>query len=129
MNNEPSAISESRTLLEDFEKSEGLTKKHFFEDAITVLQEFLDENPESAFSKIASNLINIYTTKLLAKLSTTPFSNFHDWAMTLFWTQNYKKEIEKVIGDNPDLEDVYNKFTRQQPWQDELRKFILALDI
>lgn len=127
MNNEPSAISEARTLLEDFEKSEGVTKKHFFEDAITVLQEFLDENPESAFSKIASNLINIYTTKLLAKLGTTPFSNLNDWAMTLIWTLNYKKEIEKVIGENPDLKDVYNKFTRQQPWKDELLKLIKQL--
>jgi hypothetical protein len=126
MNNEPEEIAEARRLFEEFEKSEGLSKKHFFEEAITLLREFLTENPDSEFSKRASNLINIYTKKLIVKLGTTPFSNFGYWATTLLWVLlDYSKEIEKVITDNPELKDSYNKFTKQQTWSiDELIRLL-----
>ena len=126
MNSEPKEIAEARESLKIFERSEGLTGKHLFEEGITLLKEFRIDNPDPIFSNTASNLIDAYTKCLVRKLDpiTTPFLKLIDWFEAYLWVQDYKTEIDKIIVNNLDLKDIYNKFTKHNPWKDELAKIL-----
>ncbi|MCX5867786.1 MAG: hypothetical protein NT009_10005 [Proteobacteria bacterium] len=61
---------------------------------------------------------------LIKKIGTTPFLKLIDWLTAVFWVLNYSTEIDNIITKNPDLKDIYDKFTKQNPWKDELKTFL-----
>ncbi len=122
MNNEPEEIAEARGLFKEFENETSRLEKDCFGAAITILDNFLKEHPESEFAQIANNLKDTYTKLLIKKLGSTAFSNLDEWWITLIWILDYSKEIEKITERDPQLKSIYDSFIHQQPWFNELKE-------
>lgn len=124
MNNEPEEIGQARQLLEEFEKAEGFSKKDSFDEAMSILNDFLAESPNSDFSTKANNIKRSYIKRLIHKLSLHEFTNLHEWGLARLWTLNLSDEIDRAVTNDPGLAKAYNAFAHKQPFKDEFVKYL-----
>jgi hypothetical protein len=126
MDREPEEIVEARELLNEFEKSPGMSKKNCFVEGIKILNDFLTEHQDSKFSQRANNLKNIYTKLLIRRLGTIVFSDRDDWEATLVFVADfYGGEIIKALETYPELGNDWQKFINfYKPWREELVEYI-----
>lgn len=111
MSSEPKEIAKARELLKEFEKSPGLLKKSCFSKAMVILNDFLNEHPDSEFSKRADNLKKIYIKLLVKRLGTIPFSNIDDWVNALAWVfKIFPEEERKKFETTPELKEHWHNF-------------------
>ena len=117
---EPMEIMDARELLNEFEKSPGLSRKRCFAEGIKILKDFLAKYPNSKFPGRGNNLKNTYAKLLIKRLGTTAFS-MPDWVETFMWVLRESefslKEIEKLLETNPELKSDWSKFINfYPPW-------------
>ena len=81
----PDEVKEAVNLLKEFEKSESHTKRtRNFNDGIDLLNDYVEENPDSPHLVFIENIKTSYTRKLLEQLTLQRYLMLIDNSSNLF---------------------------------------------
>jgi len=123
MPDRPDEIKEAVNLLKEFEKSDSHTKKtRNFLDAIDLLNDYIEENPDSSHLGYIRNIKTSYTKILLQQLNNISQIEIEDWVIYFTSVYNVKNEVTKILSENPILKEGYENFI--SIWKEEFIEFI-----
>jgi len=112
MTERPDELKEAMTLFTEFEKSDSHTKKtRTFSDAIDLLSDYVEENPDSPHLVFIENIRTSYTRILLQQLADIREIEISDWHnyYTLM-TLKVEDEVTKILSEDPILKEGYQEF-------------------
>ena len=122
----PDELKEAVNLLKEFEKSDNHTKRtRNFDDAIDLLNNYVEENPNSPDLVFIKNIKTSYTRILLEQSNDIKQIEMGDWIR--YWSSFLKVESEatKMLSENPILKEGYKKFI--SIWKEEFIEFVTNL--
>ena len=122
----PDELKEAERLLKEFEKSDSHTKRtRNFDDAIDLLNNYVEENPNSPDLVFIKNIKTSYTRILLEQSNDIKQIEMGDWIR--YWSSFLKVESEatKMLSENPILKEGYKKFISK--WKEEFIEFVTNL--
>jgi hypothetical protein len=115
----PEDVRKARSLLEEFERSSSHSKKiRYFENGINILDDYLEDFPQSPHKEFIMNIKLAYTRTLINQLNKIrpDMDEWVDYISLLF--SKVKKEVDRVQETNPDLKANYEDFINL--WANEL---------
>ena len=108
----PDEVKEAVNLLKEFEKSESHTKRtRNFNDGIDLLNDYVEENPDSPHLVFIENIKTSYTRKLLEQLNNIKQIEIVDWVY--YWALLLLKinsEVTKIVSEKPVLKEELENF-------------------
>jgi len=116
----PDDLGDARVSFEKFEKStDSLTKVKFFEEAVEILNNYLEENPASPHRPFISNLRHTYTKELITQLKNIKNPDWEVWCKYIFLLLlKVNKETKEILALHPELINEYKEFIKLR--KDEL---------
>jgi len=121
--NEPEEIIEARRLLSEFEKAfDPSDKSDLFNEAFEILNDYLDDEPEDKFSKLANNIKTTYAKKLLNSFPEGESLDLVDWLEYLVIIMKNMKEFTPLLDAD---EILHNRIkTHCSFWAEDIKKII-----
>ena len=120
---QPDELKEAVRLLKEFEKSDSHTKRtRNFDDAIDLLNNYVEENPNSPDLVFIENIKTSYTRILLEQLNNIKQIEIEDWLNYFTSYLKVPSEAEKILSENPILKEGFKKFLLI--WKEEFVEFI-----
>jgi len=98
-------LIEAMRLLEAFEKSKDHSERtRDFEDAIEILNGYLQDSQDSSHRVVVVNLKRTYTRKLLEELPLLSGLDLNDWLdYSKILLLSVSNEVEELVKDHPNL--------------------------
>ena len=122
----PDELKEAVNLLKEFEKSDNHTKRtRNFDEAIDLLNNYVEENPDSPDLVFIENIKTTYTRILLKQLNNIREITIEDWLNYFSSYFKVKSEVKKILSENPILKEGYENFI--SIWKEEFVEFISNL--
>lgn len=105
-------IRKARLLLKEFEESGSHSKKiRYFESGINILNNYLEDFPQSPHKKLIMNIRLSYTRILLNQLNKIS-PDMEEWVDYLLLFSKVKKEADQLKETNSDLKVKHEEFMR-----------------
>jgi len=119
----PDELKEAVKLFAEFEKSDSHTKRtRNFNDAIDLLNDYIEENPDSPDLVFIDNIKTAHTRILLEQLNNIKQIEIEDWLNYFISYLKVTSEAEKILSENPILKEGYETFLLI--WKEEFVEFI-----
>lgn len=118
--NMPQDLKEAIEFLKSFEKSNDHSKRtRHFEDAIEIINDHLEANPDTSYNVFIKNLKLTYTRILLEQLPSLSALDIEDWTRYLILLmQTVPNEIEVLMKEHVQLKGAKDAFIAI--WIDEM---------
>lgn len=117
-------IAEATQLLEGYERSAAHNADaRDFSAAVEMLDDYLDENPQSIHRQFIENLRLSHTRRMLQKLSSLPPGDFSSMEHLCLVLVTVRKEAENVMQRHPDLQRAYDALLKA--WGEPLAKVLI----
>lgn len=113
-NQELPDITEARELLAKFEQTQDHGKRlRYFEDAIELLDQYAEDDPDSDEGCLARNIRKTYTRKLIEELPSLRVLDIDDWfSYSMILLLKVKKNVEALCTEHPALKTNFDNFIR-----------------
>ena len=120
----PSDLSAALDLLRRSESSQDHEESaDLLTDAIHLIDEYLDENPDSAHAPRMRNLKLTHTRRILSDITNAGHLNFVEWAgYLLLLIGKLEPEVQQLMAQDPNLRSGYDRFKKSH--RDELRPIL-----
>ncbi len=115
----PEDVRKARSFLKEIERSGSHLKKiRYFENGINILDDYLEDSPQSPHKEFIMNIKLTYTRSLIKQLNEIrpDMDEWVDYCSLLF--SKVKKEVDRVQETDPDLKAKYEDFINL--WANEL---------
>ena len=128
MGNEPRNIPEIAEAIELLEEFEGhlpdVSNIDLFYAAIGILNEYVEEYPDTPHMNFITNLKMSYTRRILQHLKSIDSSEIDTWFNILIALIKVKDEFEALSTVNRDFKDNYDDFLAEWKGTYELKQII-----
>lgn len=103
----PNELKEAVNLFAEFEKADSHTKRtRTFSDAIGLLTDYIEENPDSPELAFIENIKTSHTRILLQQLNDIRKIEINDWLhYTMLTILKVKDEVTKILSEDPILKE------------------------
>ncbi len=98
-----------------------------FPDAISMLNDYLTDYPETPHKDFINNQKIAYTRRLLQFLKSISSADFASWTNVAVYLFEVKTEIEKLFKSNPELKKDYDDFYMEWKNTPELASLVSSL--
>lgn len=116
-------LKEAVNLLKKFEKSDSHTKRtRNFNYAIDLLNDYIEEIPDSSHLGYIRNIKTSYTKILLQQLNSISQIEIEDWYNYFASVSKVQSEVTKILSENPILKEGFTNFI--SIWKEEFLEFI-----
>jgi hypothetical protein len=128
MSDRPDELMEAVKSFKEFENSNSHAKKiNNFKDAINLLDEYVEENPNSPHINFVENIKTSHARILLEQLNNIRDIEIDDWFnYFILITQKLKSEVEKISSENPILKKGYQDFVAI--WRADVLEYLTKLE-
>jgi hypothetical protein len=118
-------IREAIRLFEEFERSSySYTEANKFNEAVDLLNDYLDSEPDSIYKDYIQRLRLSYTRSLLRNLARVDKADFISWGQYVFTIFKVKGEADALMLKFPELKADFDEFLNI--WKKELALLLVV---